>query len=244
MQQFQPEREPLGAASGPSDAKQAMAARQSAIGSSVGGGQAPPLAQSDGTAAPAAGIAAAAPSPAPAPSATPAPWAAPAPSAASGKPKWAALLRPGGSGTADAPGQAAATLPGLGKTQAGNLLATLANQPVASSASPTPAAPLASPGPPSGGPVATPAQGGRVTPQPAPAQASIGQRDPQQRPVAGLPGAGLPGTGLPGTGLPGATPANYLTEDNGAAEPEPSHDDILPLKPRASFRLRSRFRLR
>ena len=69
--------------------------------------------------------------------------AAPAPSAASGKPKWAALLKPGGPGTEDAPGQAAAAFPGLGKTQAGNILASLASQPISSSASPAPAAPRA-----------------------------------------------------------------------------------------------------
>ena len=71
--------------------------------------------------------------------------AAPAPSAASGKPKWAALLKPGGPGTEDAPGQAAAAFPGLGKTQAGNILASLASQPISSSASPAPAAPRARP---------------------------------------------------------------------------------------------------
>src|ERR1700722_17947017 len=187
MPKFQPgqEREPLSALSGSSVANQSMAASPSVSNSSLGGTQATLSAPLDREAAPVAGT------------------AAPAPSAASGKPKWAALLKPGGPGTEDAPGPAVAAFPGLGKTQAGNILASLANQPISSPASPAAAAAPASTAPSSRGLasrepasrdlasrglVATPAQGARPSPPPAPAQTPPGQSDPQQAPVAGVAG--------------------------------------------------------
>jgi hypothetical protein len=228
MPEFQPgqEREPLSALSGSSVANQSMAASPSVSNSSLGGTQATLSAPLDREAAPVAGT------------------AAPAPSAASGKPKWAALLKPGGPGTEDAPGPAVAAFPGLGKTQAGNILASLANQPISSPASPAAAAARASTAPSSRGLasrglasrdlasrglVATPAQGARPSPPPAPVQTPPGQSDPQQGPVAGV------------------TRADGLPADNGTASPDSpdsANDDILPSKPRASLRFRPRFRLR
>jgi hypothetical protein len=236
MPEFQPgqEREPLSALSGSSVANQSMAASPSVSNSSLGGTQATLSAPLDREAAPVSGS------------------APPAPSAASGKPKWAALLKPGGPGTEDAPGPAVAAFPGLGKTQAGNILASLANQPISSPASPAAAAARASTAPSSRGLasrdlasrelasrdlasrglVATPAQGARPSPPPAPAQTPPGQSDPQQAPVAGVAGV---------------TRADGLPADNGTASPDSpdsANDDILPSKPRASLRFRPRFRLR
>ena len=57
------------------------------------------------------------------------------------KPKWAALLEPGGASMtqAAAPSPSAPPFPGLGKTQAGNLLASLANQSAGPGAAGSPA---------------------------------------------------------------------------------------------------------
>jgi hypothetical protein len=133
------------------------------------------------------------------------------------KPKWAALLEPAGPIAPAATGQGPTPVAGLGKTQAGNILASLASQPVPA---------LQAPAPPAGArtsPVA--ASAAMVTS--APPAASSPQKDPQQQPSAAAANAGPAG---------GAS-------DNGAGEPDPSKDDILPSKPRASLRLRPSFRL-
>ena len=228
----------------------AAAASQSVSTVAAAGGQAARRSQTDRPGAPASGTAAPAQVP-------------------SSRPKWAALLEPGGrqygaahgtlclppSGKPAAPraaqdaggkhprfpGQPARSLAGLWVMRRWRrkplplrrLPAPSAYWPSAgrttgpSASGPSPASSASVSG--SAGSTAVPAQ----SPRPAavaPAQAPRGAvpQDPQARAAAEGAGANL---------------AESRLVDNVPAVPDPSGDDILPSKPRASMRLRSRFQL-
>ena len=199
------------------------------------------------------------------------------------KPLWAALLDPGGATETGPPdlAQLAASAPALGKTQAGNILASLANDSAVLATAPsTPpstqpgAAPLvgrsgpvakASPSPTSSllAPVASSRAAAGAIPGSA---AAVGPLKSAPGPGLGGPGLGGPGLGGPGLGGPASgrrattasapataniATANIATanisnesasrspsETNENAAANPHDDDILPSKPRASFRMR------
>ena len=199
------------------------------------------------------------------------------------KPLWAALLDPGGATETGPPdlAQLAASAPALGKTQAGNILASLASHSAVLATAPsTPpstepgAAPLvgrsgpvakASPSPTSSllAPVASSRAPAGAIPGSA---AAVGPLKSAPGPGLGGPGPGGPGLGGPGLGGPASgrrattasapatshiATANIATanisneaasrspsETNENAAANPHDDDILPSKPRASFRMR------
>jgi hypothetical protein len=143
--------------------------------------------------------------------------------AAPGKPLWAALLEPTG-GSVPGPrsnGQPPAAAPGLGKTQAGNLLASLANHSAALTSVPATKPPAANGPAPNNPPVNLSGRGAEAGRAARPATGS--------NPAAGRPG---------GTGF--GTPAAESVVTGEGAGADPSAHDILPSRPRPSFRLRLR----
>ena len=212
-----------------------------------------------------------------------APTAVAAAQPSSTKPKWAALLEPGGASMtqAAAPSPSAPPFPGLGKTQAGNLLASLANQSaspgaagspafgptsparVATSAAPSGVARAGGVGAPAGPVAAAPAVPASAIPPRVPVASSASTALPAPAVATSALGTAPAPSARPGTIGPvqavrdaapqkgqqppaaadgaAADAANGRTEDNGDSGPDPSSDDILPSKPRASMRLRPRF---
>ena len=178
---------------------------------------------------------------------------------------------------AAAPSPSAPAFPGLGKTQAGNLLASLANQSaspgVAGSPASVPTSPtrVATSAAPSGvaRPTGVGAPAGPVASAPAVPASAISPRVPVASPAStALPAPAVTTSALGTAPAPGARPGtvgpvqavrdtaaqkgqqpplaadgaapdpvNGRTEDNGGSGPDPSSDDILPSKPRASMRL-------
>jgi DNA polymerase III subunit gamma/tau len=140
------------------------------------------------------------------------------------KPLWAALLEPTSAGVAGprTKGQPPAAAPGLGKTQASNILASLASH--AAAVAPVPAT------------------------KPSAADASAATNSASnvsgRGAVAGRPAR--PGTGAnPSPGLAGENGAGTpAAESDEGAGVDPSTDDIFPSRPRPSFGLRLRLRLR
>jgi hypothetical protein len=197
-----------------------------------------------------------------------------APPVPSGQPKWAALLQTGAPSTpeADLPtAQSAQPFPGLGKTQAGNILASLASQPAtavkqpAAPARPASSAPTALgvangapalkprqalsqlPGAPRATSPGTPSVG--VAPAGAVTSSHVDNGAVSGRPApnASADGRAADGRNAEGRNAEGRNAdgrnADGRAADGGAAEPDQGSDDILPSKPRSSLRLRPNFRL-
>jgi hypothetical protein len=156
-----------------------------------------------------------------APQTTAGPGQAPAPV----KPPWAALLEPTSASGAGprTNGQPPAAAPGLGKTQASNILASLASHSAALTSVPAAKPPVGN-----ASATANPASNlsGRGAGPGRPARPATGSNPSPGR--SGENGAGPPAAESGGT-------------DEGAGV-GPSTDDILPSRPRPSLRLRLRLR--